>query len=181
MSGESGYTVPADNPFVAGGGAPEVFTWGVRNAWRFGFDAGDLWIGDVGQDRFEEITVLRSANGGGNGANLGWNATEGDEAFRGAATPAGHVAPIVTYAHTNGRCSITGGEVYRGSAIPQLGGTYLYGDFCSGEVFGIRADGSERAVRLDIPVVSQLTSFGLDASGEIYALSRAGGVFRIVS
>ena len=183
VSGDSGYTVPASNPFVNGGGAPEVWSWGLRNAWRFGFDSasGDLWIGDVGQDRFEEITVLRSADGGGNGANLGWNAVEGAEPFQGAAIPADHVAPIITFATVNGRCSITGGEVYRGSEIPSLSGTYLYGDFCSGEVFGFRADGSEREVRLNIPVVSQLTSFGLDASGEIYALSRAGGVFRIVS
>ena len=71
--------------------------------------------------------------------------------------------------------------MYRGPSIPSLSGTYLYGDFCSGEVFGFRADGSERAVRLNIPVVSQLTSFGLDASGDIYVLSRAGGIFRIVS
>ena len=125
--------------------------------------------------------MLRAADGGGNGANLGWNAVEGTEPFRGAAIPADHVAPIITFATANGRCSITGGEVYRGSEIPSLSGTYLYGDFCSGEVFGFRADGSEREVRLNIPVVSQLTSFGLDASGEIYALSRAGGVFRIVS
>ena len=183
VSGASGYTVPASNPFVNGGGAPEVWAWGIRNAWRFGFDSGsgDLWVGDVGQDRFEEVTVLRAADGGGNGANLGWNATEGAESFRGAAIPADHVAPIVSYAHTNGRCSIAGGEVYRGSAIPSLEGTYLYGDFCSGEVFGLRADGSERAIRLNIPVVSQLTSFALDAAGEAYVLSRSGGVFRIVS
>lgn len=183
VSGASGYTVPASNPFVNGGGTPEVWAWGIRNAWRFGFDSGsgDLWVGDVGQDRFEEVTVLRAADGGGNGANLGWNATEGAESFRGAAIPADHVAPIVSYAHTNGRCSITGGEVYRGSAIPSLEGTYLYGDFCSGEVFGLRADGSERAIRLNIPVVSQLTSFALDAAGEAYVLSRSGGVFRIVS
>ena len=183
VSGASGYTVPSNNPFVGGGGAPEVFSWGIRNAWRFGFDSanGDLWIGDVGQDRFEEVTVLRAGSGGGNGANLGWNATEGAESFRGGATPAGHVPPIVTYGHANGRCSITGGQVYRGSAIPSLSGVYLYGDFCSGEVFGFQAEGSDRAIRLNIPVVSQLTSFGLDANGEAYVLSRAGGVFRIVA
>ena len=180
VSSSSGYRVPPSNPFSQGG-APEVFVWGIRNAWRFGFDSdsGDLWIGDVGQDRMEEITVLRAASGGGNGANLGWNLTEGSGSFRGDA-PSGHVAPIVSYGHSNGRCSVTGGEVYRGSAIAELAGTYVYGDFCSGEVFGIRADGSGEETRLDIPIVSQLTSFGLDASGEIYALSRAGGIFRVV-
>ena len=182
VSGDAGFTVPPSNPFVGGGGAPEVFAWGVRNAWRFGFDPanGDLWIGDVGQDRSEEINLLRAANGGGNGANLGWNAVEGNQSFRGAAIPADHVGPVITYATANGRCSVTGGEVYRGSAIPELAGTYLYGDFCSGEVFGYRTDGSASEARLDLQVVSQLTSFGLDAAGEIYVLSRAGGVFRIV-
>ncbi len=177
---DSGYQVPADNPFV-GGGAPEVFAWGIRNAWRFDFDDanGDLWIGDVGQDRFEEVTVLRASAGGGNGANLGWSATEGAEPFRGRTVPADHVAPVITYGHSGNRCSITGGQVYRGGSIPELGGTYLYGDFCTGEIFGYRVDDSGRAVRLDVPAVDQLTSFGTDAAGEMYVLSRSGGVFQI--
>ena len=182
VSGDDGYVIPPSNPFVDGE-APEVFIWGIRNAWRFGFDqvTGDLWIGDVGQDRFEEISVLRSADGGGNGANLGWNAVEGPEPFRGAAVPDGHVGPVISYGHGSGRCSITGGDVYRGDAIPALHGTYLYGDFCSGEVFGYRVDGSVEEVRLDIGAIDRLSSFGIDNNGEMFAVSGGGGVFRIVA
>ena len=180
VSGASGYSIPASNPFAGGGGAPEVFVWGIRNAWKFGFDPanGDLWIADVGQDRMEEVTVLRS--GTASGANLGWNLVEGTESFRGLAAPAGHVGPAITYAHGSGRCSITGGEVYRGSQIAGLGGTYLYGDFCSGEVFGFRANGQGNPQRLNLPAVDRLSGFGIDANGEAYVLSLGGGVFRIV-
>lgn len=179
VSGASGYTIPADNPFADGGGAPEVFIWGIRNAWRFGFDSanGDLWIADVGQDRVEEVTVLRS--GTASGANLGWNLIEGNESFRGSPAPAGHIGPTITYAHGSGRCSITGGEVYRGSEIAGLAGTYLYGDFCTGEVFGFRVNNQTGPQRLDLQSVDQLTSFGVDLAGEIYVLSRSGGVFKL--
>ncbi len=181
VSGATGYTVPASNPFVDGGGAPEVYVWGIRNAWRFGFDSvtGDLWIGDVGQDRQEEVTVLRS--GTASGANLGWNLVEGTESFRGLAAPPGHRGPIVVYSHGSGRCSITGGEVYRGTGIPGLTGTYLYGDFCSGEVFGFRAGGAGSAQRLALPAIDRLTSFGIDSSGEAYVISRGGGIFKVVA
>jgi len=182
VSGPDGYAIPSDNPFP-NGQAPEVFLWGIRNAWRFAFDpvTGDLWIGDVGQDRFEEVTVLRGDDGGGNGANLGWNEVEGDEPFRGGTAPAEHVAPVITYAHIDGRCSITGGEVYRGESIPALRGTYLYGDFCTGEVFGYRVDDSAEPVRLDLAPVDRLSSFGVDGDGEPVVVSRSGGLFRIVA
>ena len=180
VSGQSGYTIPPGNPFANGGGAPEIFVWGIRNAWRLSFDPanGDLWIADVGQDRMEEVTVLRV--GTGSGANLGWNLVEGTESFRGQPAPAGHVGPILTYSHGSGRCSITGGEVYRGDDIAGLGGTYLYGDFCTGEVFGFRANGGGTPQRLDLPAIDRLSAFGLDSSGEAYVLSRGGGVFRVV-
>ena len=179
VSGASGYTIPAGNPFP-NGGAPEVFVWGIRNAWRFGFDSanGDLWIADVGQDRVEEVTVLRSGTAA--GANLGWNLVEGNESFRGLAAPDGHRGPVLTYAHGSGRCSITGGEVYRSGDIAGLGGTYLYGDFCTGEVFGFRANGQGTPQRLSIPNVDRPSSFGLGSDGQPYVLSRGGGVFRIV-
>ncbi len=182
VAAPTGYAIPPDNPF-ADGGAPEVFTWGIRNAWRFGFDpaTGDLWIGDVGQDRFEEVTVLRATEGGGNGANLGWNEVEGAEPYRSGTIPDDHVAPVITYSHAGGRCSITGGEVYRGSAITALRGTYLYGDFCSGEVFGYRVDDSAEPVRLDLSAVDGLSSFGVDSSGEMLAVSRSGGLYRITA
>ena len=177
VSGASGYTIPPGNPF-SDGGAPEVYIWGIRNAWRFGFDSanGDLWIADVGQDRVEEVTVLRSGTAA--GANLGWALVEGNESFRGLGAPAGHVGPVLTYAHGSGRCSITGGEVYRGG-IAGFGGTYLYGDFCSGEVFGFRANGQGSPQRLSINV-DRPSSFGIGTDGEAYVLSRGGGVFRII-
>jgi len=180
VAADEGYGIPSDNPFPDGA-APEVFIWGVRNAWRFAFDqpTGDLWIADVGQDRFEEVNVLR--NGDQAGANLGWNEIEGLEPYSGGTAPEGHVEPVIAYAQTNGRCSVTGGEVYRGTEIPRMEGTYLFGDFCTGEVFGYRIDESAEPVRLDLPAIDELTSFGVDAQGEPYVLSRAGGIFRIVS
>ncbi len=176
------YTIPADNPFVDGA-APEVFVWGIRNAWQFSFDPanGDLWVADVGQDRFEEVTVARAADGRGNGANFGWNEMEGAEPYRSGTEPADHVRPIVTYAHTNDRCSITGGQVYRGAAIPTLVGTYVFGDFCTGEIFGIRADGSTGLVELDIGRVGQLSNIVTDASGELLTISRGGQINRITA
>lgn len=180
VSGD-GYDIPADNPFVDGGGAPEAAVWGVRNPWRFSFDpaTADLWIADVGQDRFEEITVLRR---GGEvlGANLGWNAREGDDAFRGGEEPAGHAAPFVDYGQTGGRCSVTGGEVYRGSEIPQLNGAYIFSDFCSGELLAVGTGDDAELHVLDTPNVSQPTSFGIDANGELLVLSKSGGIFRFV-
>lgn len=174
-------SVPADNPFVDGGGAAEVAVWGVRNPWRFSFDpaTGDLWIADVGQDLFEEITVLRR-DGEVLGANLGWNLREGDDAFLGGAEPPGHVAPFVDYPQTGGRCSITGGEVYRGDGIPSLDGAYIFSDFCTGELLGVAAEGSPELTVLDGPIVSQPTSFGVDADGELLVLGKPGGVFRLV-
>lgn len=176
------YAIPADNPFVDGGGAPEVFVWGIRNAWQFSFDPanGDLWVADVGQDRFEEVTVARSSTGRGNGANFGWNEMEGAEPYRSGSEPADHVGPIVTYAHAGGRCSITGGQVYRGRAIPALVGTYVFGDFCTGEIFGFRSDGSSGLEVLNVGRVGQLSNIVTDASGELIAISRGGDLLRIV-
>ncbi len=181
VSGDGdGYVVPDTNPFVAGGGAPEVFAWGLRNPWRYSFDpaTGDLWIADVGQDLFEEVSVARAADGGGNGANFGWNEVEGNEPFGGGSIPSDHAGPIIVYGQSNGRCSVTGGEVYRGEAIPELAGAYVFGDFCSGELFAVDAAAPDQVTVLDA-FVSQVASFGVDSDGELYALSRDGGVFRI--
>jgi glucose/arabinose dehydrogenase len=179
---DDGYDIPPDNPFAGGGdGAPEVFMWGLRNPWRYSFDPdnGDLWIGDVGQDRFEEVDVVRAAEGGGNGANLGWNELEGSEPYRGGSAPDGHTQPRVAYAQTDGRCSVTGGEVYRGAAIPSLVGTYVFGDFCTGEIFGVAASGDATMFELDIDHVSELSSFATDSAGELYAISLGGTIFRV--
>lgn len=178
----TGYDIPPDNPFADGlDGAPEVFAWGLRNPWRYSFDpeTGDLWIGDVGQDRFEEISVARAADGLGRAANYGWNESEGFDTYRGGSEPLDHHRPFAVYSQSAGRCSVTGGEVYRGGAIPSLVGTYVFGDFCTGELFGLDTAGDGTIVALRIPGVAQVASFAVDASGELYALSLDGPILRI--
>ncbi|MGA1224969.1 MAG: PQQ-dependent sugar dehydrogenase [Phycisphaerales bacterium] len=134
--GEGGepYAVPADNPFVGKEGAlPEIWAYGTRNIWRMSFDrkTGDLWAGDVGQNIWEEVSVIRK------GGNYGWNAREGFHEFRGGKGDGPFEEPVVEYHHREG-LSITGGHVYRGSAIPALDGVYIYGDLVSSNVWGIR-------------------------------------------
>jgi glucose/arabinose dehydrogenase len=179
------YAVPDGNPFVDGGGAPEVWAYGLRNPWRFSFDrlTGDLWIGDVGQDTTEEIDFLPATDdgrGAGRAANLGWSDVEGDEPFEGREAPADAVAPIHTFGRDRG-CSVTGGFVYRGRRIPELVGAYVYGDFCEGEVRAlVTRDGEVVDDRVLGLSVESLSSFGQGADGELYALSLTGTVYRIV-
>lgn len=175
------YTIPADNPFKGGKGRPEIFAIGLRNPWRFSFDpqSGDLWVGDVGQNDWEEIDVVHR------GDNLGWRVMEGAHCYRPRflCSKDGFVAPVFEYAHEHRRCSITGGYVYRGSRIPDLHGAYVYGDFCSGEIFVFRLD---RDAPDGPPVVllrtgKAISSFGRDQAGELYVMDHAGGaVFRMV-
>jgi glucose/arabinose dehydrogenase len=176
------YFVPADNPFVKGGGAPEVFAYGLRNPWRFSFDAktGDLWIGDVGQDKYEEIDRL--VGGKPFGANFGWNAMEGTHPFKGKA-PANAVAPVYDYSHDGGGCSVIAGFAYRGAAIPGLAGTVVFGDYCDPAIRGLRPTGSGDAVApVDLGLrVTSLTSFGQGADGELYTLSLDGNVSLLTS
>ncbi|HLT17358.1 MAG TPA: PQQ-dependent sugar dehydrogenase [Acidimicrobiales bacterium] len=181
------YVVPAGNPFADGDdGAPEVWLYGVRNPWRFAFDraTGDLWVADVGQDEWEEITWLPATGGfdAGKGANLGWSRVEGTHRFRGE-NPAGGVLPIFEYGHEDGSCSITGGVVYRGEAIPALQGAYLFADFCTPGLRAIQAhDGEVLAERRwdDLPL-EQVQSFGEDADGEVYVLLATGPVLKLVA
>jgi len=176
------YGIPADNPFADGaGGRPEVWLYGVRNPWRFSFDRanGDLWIGDVGQNEWEEIDQLQAAAGGGRGANLGWNEVEATHPFEGGSNPDGGVLPVFEYSHDEG-CSVTGGVVYRGAAIPGLGGAYLFSDYCQGDVRGLRVrDGQVTEERTFDAHIDQLVSFSEDAAGEVYALSLLGGIYRL--
>lgn len=181
--------VPSDNPFV--GDDPldardEIWATGMRNPWRFSFDrgTGDLWIGDVGQDRTEEIDLLPATDGGGRGANLGWDLFEGDEPFEdadpapGAASEGPFVEPVFTYGRDQG-CSVTGGVVYRGSAIEGLAGTYLFADLCTPGITGLVRQGDDLvATRLD-DTASQVVSFGQDRSGEVYVLSLSDGIFQL--
>ncbi len=176
------YAVPDANPFANGtGGRPEVFITGVRNPWRFSFDAatGDLWVADVGQNDYEEVTLLLAANRGGAGANLGWRLREGLHRFSGD-RPAGNVDPVWEYGRNRG-CSVTGGHVYRGSDIPDLAGAYVFGDLCASRLWAVSVAGgavSFRDLGVDVPG-GDLVSFGQDGDGELYALSLNGPVARI--
>ena len=177
------YVIPPDNPFANGeDGLPEVFIIGARNPWRFSFDrvTGDLWIGDVGQQDFEEVTLVLAANNGGAGANLGWNLREGLHEFRGERPP-NNVDPVWEYSRGSG-CSVTGGYVYRGTAIPELVGSYVFGDFCTSRIWAVSVAGGEvsfRDLQVDVPG-AQLAAFGEDADGELYTLSLSGPIARIV-
>lgn len=179
--------VPADNPFVGQPGArAELWNYGLRNPWRFAFDRsnGDLYIADVGQGEREEINVSTAASGMGKGLNYGWAVYEGSRCFggAGACTPTGFTMPIVEYTHSDG-CSITGGFVYRGAAIPALHGTYFYSDYCSSWIRSFRFVGGAATEKLEWSALSpggQVVSFGEDAAGELYVLSSNGTVWRIV-
>ncbi|MGH8952137.1 MAG: PQQ-dependent sugar dehydrogenase [Acidimicrobiia bacterium] len=174
------YGIPAGNPFASGGGAPEVYMYGLRNPWRFDIDAGLYYIGDVGQGQREEVTILPAVGG----ANLGWNTWEGTNCFQGPCGTGGFVFPQVEYTHADG-CSVTGGFVYRGSAITGLGGTYFYGDLCAGRIHSLVFDGGIVTKHADrspeLGVVPQLSSFGYDSSGEVYVTSLNGRVYKIVA
>ena len=181
------YSSPGSNPFTPPR-RREIWLYGVRNPWRISFDqdTGDLYVADVGQGTTEEVDVL-PADGNAlqprRGANLGWRRMEGNDAYNGFSEPANHTPPAFTYGHTGGACSIIGGHVYRGSAIPALEGVYLYGDFCTGTIGGIVAvDGvlQSQTADLGIPVPDfKLQSFGQGHDGEVYVLTGDGNVYRI--
>lgn len=176
---ERPYGIPADNPFAgaAGLGRGEIWAYGLRNPWRFSFDreTGRLWAGDVGQDRYEEVDVIVR------GGNYGWNRLEGSHCFapRVGCGREGMVAPVWEYALEDGACSVIGGYVYRGLAMPGLAGVYLFADFCSGRVYGLPADGGAGA-RLLVDSGLRIASFGEDGAGEVYVLSPGDGVWRVV-
>ena len=180
------YGIPEGNPFVDDDGArPEIWLYGVRNPWRFTFDRGlgDLWVADVGQDEFEEINRLPTSKGfdAGRGANLGWDQMEATHPFQGGENPEGAVLPVFEYGREAG-CSVTGGYVYRGEAIPGLDGVYLYADLCSGGIRGLQLDQGQvvDSRTWDLPV-QQLFSFGQDDAGELYLLSGAGQVLLLTA
>lgn len=182
VDGGEPYAIPPDNPFADGqGGAGEVWAYGLRNPWRFAIDAGLLYIGDVGQSDWEEIDVAPVAAAG---LNYGWPITEGAECFRSPDCATGGLTPpVVVYGHDEG-CSVTGGDVYRGAAIPELEGHYFYADWCGGWVRsfryedGVAAEGTDWSE--DLGGSGQIVSFGRDAFGEIYVLSQDGFVYRVV-
>ena len=190
LNGGTPYAVPSDNPFAASAGPAmrgEIWSWGLRNPWRFSFDrlTHDLYIADVGQDTHEEIDVA-PAPAAGRGLNFGWNRMEGAHCYPPTVADScdrtGLTPPVLDYDHSQG-CSVTGGYVYRGAAIPALQGTYFYADYCQGWVRSFRfLDGrvtDQRDWRALRPS-GNITSFGEDAAGEVYVLTQQGGVFRIV-
>jgi len=186
VSGATGYTVPAGNPLVGVAGTrDELWNWGLRNPWRFSFDrsTGDLYIGDVGQGAREEIDVSTAASGSGRGVNYGWSIMEGMRCYEASSCDmTGLTLPVLDYSHGDG-CSVTGGYVYRGAAIPGLVGTYFYSDYCGGWVRSFKYVGSavtEAGSWDALAPGGGVPSFGEDGTGELYILTVAGGVYRIV-
>jgi glucose/arabinose dehydrogenase len=182
----TGYTIPPDNPFLGRPDAsPEIWSFGLRNPWRFTFDraTGDLYIADVGQNAWEEVDVVPASAGAGRGANFGWNVTEGRHCYAAADCDLTRFTlPVLEYGHGEG-CSVTGGYVYRGAAIPALQGHYFYADYCQGWVRSFRLQDGQAVEPQQWPTLAPggpITSFGQDAAGELYVLSAEGRVSRIV-
>ena len=178
----SPYAVPPDNPFVDGGGDPRVWAYGLRNPWRFSIDPGArlVYVADVGQDEWEEVSVVPFDDAG---LNFGWPVLEGLECFKvDSCDSAGMVTPVVAYDHGEG-CSVIGGFVYRGTAIPELAGHYFYGDWCGRWVRSFRYDGvasDQQDWTAQFGEIGGVLGFGQDAAGELYVLTQDGFVLKIV-
>ncbi|WP_333754691.1 PQQ-dependent sugar dehydrogenase [Streptomyces sp. IBSBF 3352] len=175
------YAIPADNPFVNTPGAKaEIWSYGLRNPWRFSFDAGtgDLMIGDVGQNDWEEIDWAPASSKG--GENYGWGQMEGTHPFRGGTEPANHVPPVHEYDRSNFGCSVTGGYVYRGKAIPALRGQYVFSDYCDGTIRSLQIRNGKVTAVDDLGVNGgEIISFAQDRNGELYVFTIGGSLSRI--
>ena len=175
------YAIPPDNPFVGRDGARgEIWAYGLRNPWRFSFDAASdrLYVADVGQGAWEEVDIVPA---GQSGQNYGWNTMEGKHCFDSSScNQTGLTLPVLEYSHSDG-CSITGGNVYRGSLAPDLAGQYFYSDFCSGFLRSFTFDGNTvtSETTWDVGDIGNVQSFGEDAAGELYILSANGTVYRV--
>jgi glucose/arabinose dehydrogenase len=184
--GDAPFTVPADNPFVGVDGAdPSIWAYGLRNPWRFSFDrdTGDLWIADVGQGDIEEIDRAPAVDrlDAGKGLNFGWSAFEGQDRFNDDQSPDGVVDPFYTYDHGGGRCSVSGGVVARGAAVADLDGWYVFGDYCTGQIWALDPSSPVDAPRLvEIAQLAGLAAVTQGPEGELYAISNAGTVARFV-
>lgn len=188
VDGGDPYAIPPDNPFVGVNGArPEIWAYGLRNPWRFSFDrvTGDLYIADVGQNRWEEVNWQPAASSG--GENYGWNALEGTHCYPPGTrcSAEGMTPPVVEYANDRSvGCAITGGYVYRGEEVPGLAGWYVYGDYCSGRIWGFDTaalpdGGSPQPTEL-LAAGVLISSFGEDARGELYLTDLGSGtVFKL--
>lgn len=169
------YGIPADNPFARGGGRPEIFAWGLRNPWRMSFDAvtGALWVGDVGQDRWEEIDIVQR------GGNYGWNWREGSHPFKSGTPPTGLTDPIFDYGRAKGGC-VTGGVVVRGGPVESLRGRYLFGDFLSRRFWSLNADSMDpTSLRYEGRCPDAPTSIDLDAAGNVWVCGYGGTLYLV--
>ena len=181
VDGGDPYRIPADNPFVTTPGARgEIWAYGLRNPWRFAFDRneGQLYIADVGQDQWEEVNRVSAGQGG---VNYGWNVMEGAHCFGAVGCQTASLTlPVMEYAHGEG-CSITGGHVYRGSAIPDVVGDYFFADYCRGWIRSLRLEsgGAVEVRDWDLGALGQITSFGEDAARELYVLTETGRLYRL--
>ncbi len=182
--GSAPYSIPADNPFLNTtkyqNSRPEIWTYGLRNPWRFSFDRanGDLWVADVGQDAIEEVNWIKSGEIA--GTNFGWDFLEGTRRFEGSA-PGGLTGPVYEYGRSVGR-SITGGFVYRGTKIAGLQGRYIFGDLITARLWALEPDQNKKIQRRDLGVgvgEGTLVSFGEDLAGDLYVVSIGGSVFRL--
>ncbi|HET8771559.1 MAG TPA: PQQ-dependent sugar dehydrogenase [Gemmatimonadaceae bacterium] len=182
VSGEAPYTIPPDNPFDGTTGArAEIWAYGLRNPWRMAFDepSGLLYIADVGEGEFEEVNAV---NASAPGLNFGWSVVEGTQCFRAPTCDAGDfVQPVHVYAHTGGRCSVTGGSVYRGALMPAMRGHYFFADLCAPGLHTLRVVGGVAADlrEWDIGAIGSVTSFGTDGAGELLLTSIEGGIYRL--
>jgi glucose/arabinose dehydrogenase len=182
----SDYATPPDNPFLNNPAyRPEIWATGLRNPWRYTFDrtTGDLWIGDVGSGRWEEVDLQPASSHG--GENYGWPRMEGPDCGTGPCDPSAFVLPVTAYSHDGGNCVVVGGHVYRGTTYPTLSGTYLYGDYCSGRIWGLdAAAGAARTAQPTLLLDSGITlsSFGEDRNGELYVTDLSGGgLYQVVA
>lgn len=177
------YAIPPSNPFVGNAGERgELWNYGLRNPWRFSFDrsTGDLYIADVGQGQYEEVDFVAASAGG--GQNFGWDDMEGNHCYEDSGcgnNPAQR--PVIAYGHGGGRCAVTGGYVYRGTAVPEMAGLYFYADYCSGMLSSLRITGGTTLAETSTyhdRVSGNPTSFGEDGSGELYLTTESGRLLR---
>ena len=202
IDGEFPYTIPSDNPFYNDNEArPEIYCYGLRNPWRFSFDreTGDLYIGDVGQNSWEEIDFIPFNHAG--SANFGWNQMEGSHCYppgetceqNNLITPifeypnnANYIKTLIGWEQNDAQgCSVTGGYVYRGSSIPELNGKYIFGDYCTGKIWSFQNSFGKALdyTQWDIPAIGKdfyLSSFGEDGNGELYLLNHTGEIYKII-
>ncbi len=184
QAGAQPFSIPPDNPFVGIDGAdPTIWSLGLRNPWKFSFDSltGDLWIADVGQGNVEEINRAPAiaGQGAGKGLSFGWSAFEGAERFNDDQNPDGHTLPVVEYGHDNGECSVSGGAVARSAAVPDLVGWYVYGDFCSGRIWGYDPTSSPASPTIiELGQLGNLAAIAIGGEGDLFAVSNAGTVTR---